>query len=247
MWILAMESTGPVASVALINEKLEIKNKAGEKGYNHLTSLIPMTKDLLEENDLTPQDLTAVAASVGPGSFTGIRIGVSSARALSQSLGIPCLRVPTLQTFLYNENYYMRSADLKENSKLICPILDARRDQLYGAAFYKGQGLVEEGAYSLLDFLSRIDDLKMEECEALVFYGDGITRYSEQISFWANSRKIRIFFTEEKQRYQSAVGGAIIAKEQWEKGNHLSYNQLVPEYMRIPEAQRKLKNGSLHV
>lgn len=242
MWILAFETTGPMASVAIINENNEIKEKVGEKGYNHLTSLIPMTKLLLEESGLSPQDLSGVAASVGPGSFTGIRIGVSSARALGQALGIPCLRVPTLQTFLYNSK-----GSFDEELRLLCPVLDARRDQLYGAVFYKGQILVEEGSYSLSDYLNRIGSLAIKDCDQAIFYGDGINRYNEAITSWGNSNKIKVFFAKEEEKYQRASSGAIIAKDQWEKGNHISYNDLLPEYMRLPEAEQKRIAGTLNV
>lgn len=257
MWILTMETTGPMASVAIINEEGTIWEKVGEKGYNHLTSLIPMTKSLLEENYLVPKDISAVAASVGPGSFTGIRIGVSSARAFSQSMGIPCISIPTLQTFLYNdgegeegyEDFEGKEdhEDHEDQRKLVCPIIDARRDQLYGAAFYKGEALVEEAAYSLGDFLERIGSLERKPWKEAIFYGDGISRYGETLESWAKEKGIGVDFAEEERRYQRARWGALIAKAQWDKGALLSYNDLMPEYMRLAEAEQKLKAGTLHV
>lgn len=242
MWILAMETTGPIASVALINENGEIKEKQGAMGYNHLTSLIPMTKALLEENKLTVKELAAVGVSVGPGSFTGIRIGVSSGRALSQSLGIPCLRIPTLQSFLYNGKLLPG-----EEQRLVCPILDARRDQLYGAAFCKGKILVAEGAYSIGEYLARLRTLDGKNYDQAIFYGDGISRYSDTINLWGQAQGIQVIFADDKERYQRASSGAIIAKAQWDSGKHLSYNQLLPEYMRISEAEQRLKDGTLNV
>jgi tRNA threonylcarbamoyladenosine biosynthesis protein TsaB len=258
MWILTLETTGAITSVALINEKAEIKEKQGEERLNHLTSLIPMTKLLLEENALRPKDLSAIAASVGPGSFTGIRIGVSTARALSQSLEIPCLQIPTLQTFLYNggnaidqanQEKIIEKHDLKKDERfnLVCPILDARRDQLYGAVFYKGKALVEEGAYSINEFLDRIGNLDLSAGSEAIFYGDGISRYSDIITLWSQSQKLKVAFAPEEHRHQRASSGAVIAKAEWDKGKLLSYNHLVPEYMRISEAESRLKDGTLHV
>ena len=257
MWILTMETTGPMASVAIINEEGTIWEKVGEKGYNHLTSLIPMTKSLLEENGLAPRDISAVAASVGPGSFTGIRIGVSSARAFSQSMGIPCISIPTLQTFLYNCGEGKESKEGKEGhenhenhedqTKLVCPVIDARRDQLYGAAFYKGEALVEEAAYSLEDYLDRIGSLERKPWKEAIFYGDGISRYGETLESWAKEMGIGIAFADEDARYQRARWGALIAKARWDKGILLSYNELMPRYMRLAEAEQKLKDGTLHV
>jgi tRNA threonylcarbamoyladenosine biosynthesis protein TsaB len=248
MWILAMETTGLMASVAIINEDSAIRELVGEKGYNHLTSLIPMTKTLLEENGLIPQDISAVSASVGPGSFTGIRIGVSSARAFSQSLEIPCIAIPTLQTFLYNHKLsHHDKISCDKEAKLVCPILDARRDQLYGAVFYEGRVLVEEGAYSLSDYLERIKNLDKKVFKNAIFYGDGITRYGQTIESWAIENGIDILFAPEEQRYQRARSGALIAKSRWDEGRVLSYNELLPEYMRLAEAEQKLKAGAIHV
>lgn len=248
MWILAMETTGPMASVAIINEDLEILEIVGEKGYNHLTSLIPMTQTLLEDNKLKPKDISAVAASIGPGSFTGIRIGVSSARAFSQSLNIPCIPIPTLQTFLYNHRLgHQDRKSYEEEAKLVCPILDARRDQLYGAVFYEGRALVEEGAYSLSEYLVRIAKLNKDYYKNAIFYGDGISRYGSTIESWGKENGLDILFAPEEQRYQRARSGALIAKSLWDKGKVLSYNELLPEYMRLAEAEQKLKAGTIHV
>ena len=87
MYILALETTGAHASAAIIDEKGTVFEKRSEEVLNHLQSLLPMVKELLEENKLQLDDMTVIAASKGPGSFTGIRIGVSSARALAQALG----------------------------------------------------------------------------------------------------------------------------------------------------------------
>jgi tRNA threonylcarbamoyl adenosine modification protein YeaZ len=125
MKILTIETTGPIASVALLEE--EITEIQGEKGYNHLTSLIPMTQQLLEQRGLSLGELTAIGVSVGPGSFTGIRIGVSTARALGQVAGLPLIAIPTLETFRFHGE--------EDDSVLRCAILDARRDQVYGACF----------------------------------------------------------------------------------------------------------------
>ena len=95
MYILAIETTGPLGSVAIIDENGKIKQAVSGEEMNHLKDLMPMAQRLTSELGITPGDLTAVAASVGPGSFTGIRIGVSTARALSQALGIPAAGVKT--------------------------------------------------------------------------------------------------------------------------------------------------------
>ena len=130
MYILALETTGAHASVAIINEEGKIAEKVSDSVLNHLQNLMPMTKELLDEQGLSIGDMTAIAASQGPGSFTGIRIGVSSARALAQVTGIETVAVPTLKAFAYNAPDF---------DGLICPVFDARRSQVFAAA-YKWNG-----------------------------------------------------------------------------------------------------------
>ena len=127
MYILAIETTGKFGSVSLID------NKGTAIGYlettdpmSHLKNLIPMIKKLLEDAGIEKKQLTHVAVSVGPGSFTGIRIGVSTARALCQCLNIPAVAVPTLDSFLYKAE-----ARNVRDSEIVCAIINARRNQVY--------------------------------------------------------------------------------------------------------------------
>ena len=126
MYILAIETTGPLCSVALLekNKILDIMNTSEQK--NHLRDLIPLIKELLISNNIEKSQIDYMAASVGPGSFTGIRIGVSTARALAQVLEIPAVSVPTLDAF--------RKKPLSSGEKncVICGIINARRGQVYG-------------------------------------------------------------------------------------------------------------------
>ena len=122
MYILALESTGPHASVALTDENGNIEEIVNPGRLNHLETMIPMVDQLIKKCGLQLSDVTAVAASRGPGSFTGIRIGVTTARTLAQALGIETIGVPTLNAFCYNQ---------RDFDGLICPVFDARRNQVY--------------------------------------------------------------------------------------------------------------------
>ncbi len=126
MNILAIETTGAEASVAVINDEGEVFMETSDKKMSHLQNLMPMMDILLKNRGLTIGDINCIAVSEGPGSFTGIRIGVSSARALAQALGIMTVGVPTLKSFLYHVPDYRG---------IVCPILDARRNQVYGGAY----------------------------------------------------------------------------------------------------------------
>jgi tRNA threonylcarbamoyladenosine biosynthesis protein TsaB len=231
MKLLALETTGPIASVALFEEE-EITEIRGDEGYNHLTSLIPMMKNLLEKRRLDLCQLDAVGVSVGPGSFTGIRIGVSTARALGQATGLPLIAVPTLETFCFNGG--------EDGESLRCPILDARRDQVYGACFKGREMLIPTGPYSLSNYFSLLEEKNLERNGKKVFwFGDGVFRYEEKILSWSESKGWESCFAPKEVLYQTAASGVKLAAQLYVENHLLSYNQLLPEYHRLAEAERK--------
>ncbi len=235
MRILAIETTGPFASVALIDEKGDISEKKNGGGMNHLTELIPMTEALLAEEGLSMADVSAVAASRGPGSFTGIRIGVSTARALAQAAGIPCVPVPTLETFIYNSD--------EPDGAVICPLFDARRSQVYAGAFAAdGNAVVPGGAYMLEEYAELLRGVSVSN-DDIVFFGDGADRFGEELAAaFPGSRT-----APEEERYQTAASVARLALGIYEAGRVTRYDEFVPDYMRKAEAERKLEKGLLNV
>ena len=103
MKILAIETTGPFASVAYLEPETDTADERIAPGeFSHLKSTLPLAEELLSANDVPLSDVTHIAVSRGPGSFTGIRIGMTIARTLGQTLGIPVIPVPTLESFLYH-------------------------------------------------------------------------------------------------------------------------------------------------
>lgn len=224
MYILALETTGAFASCAVINEEGKVAEIRSEAVLNHLQNLMPMTKQLLDENGLQLGDMTAIAASQGPGSFTGIRIGVSSARALAQVTGVETLAVPTLKAFAYN---------VPDFEGLICPVFDARRSQVYAGAYKWTDGKIEEvvagAAYSLEEFLEKTQAAGLPR----MFFGDGIKAYGDSFSEEETA--------PEEIRFQMASSVAKLAKDMWEDGEADHYETLKPNYMRKAEAERKLE------
>lgn len=224
MYILALETTGAHASAAIINDEGTVFEIRSEDVLNHLQSLMPMVQQLLEESGLKLADMDAVAASQGPGSFTGIRIGVSSARALAQILNIGTLAVPTLKAFAYN---------MPDFDGLICPVFDARRSQVYAGAYRWNNGTIEEvveGApYSIEEFLQKT----AAAGEKRMFFGDGTGVYSDYFS--------QEELAPEDCRLQTAVSVARLAKDMKDAGLETGYEELKPNYMRKAEAERKLE------
>lgn len=231
MYILAIETTGAFASVALMKDDKIIGHISGNDRFSHLQNLMPQVETVIKENGLSIGDIELIAVSNGPGSFTGIRIGVSTARALSQVLGIPCVAVPSLDALA------LRGADFAKDDVLVCPMLDARRSQVYAGGYFIKEGFpveeIEAGPYMLDEFLA-----KAVEYPRILVLGDAIDKYAEKMA------EIRPEGTEtasEDIRYQEASCVAMLGAKIYEEKGGLSYNQLQPEYMRIAEAERKLK------
>lgn len=271
MNILAIDTTGASASVAVINEQGIASQSFSDETLNHLSFLMPLVSEALEKCGLSKADIDVIAASEGPGSFTGIRIGVSSARALAQSFSLPCMGIPTLKTFLYNlEN---DRAEISEGMSdryagtVFCPLFDARRSQVYGGAYVwakdeKGRDTIKEAvegrAYTLEEILELLGSFANgqnggkakencgEKVKRIIFFGDGINAYGVQIEKWRETSlndDIQTEFAEEEVRYQNAASVAKLAMKSYSPENTCSYNELKPNYMRKAEAQRKLEEA----
>lgn len=226
MYILAIETTGPIGSVAIIDQQGDIIMETSTEEMNHLKDLMPMTTRLMDKLSIKPKDLTAVAASVGPGSFTGIRIGVSTARAISQALDIPCVPVPTLELF---KSYC-------DGTKTIVPVFNARRGQVYGGVFSSsGQEILKPGPYMLEEILAMPQ--VAQGAKEICFYGDGVDAYKDRLAGYQ--------VAPEEERYQTAAMVASHGLSLYRQGRTVKYNHLLPEYMRVTEAEQKLKDGSL--
>ena len=254
MYILAIETTGPFGSVALVSEE---ENKCVVLGemtstdeMNHLKDLLPQASHLLDSANVAKSDLSHIAVSAGPGSFTGIRIGVSTARALGQALGIPCISVPTLDAFLYKENVDLGVTGIEcvpAGEPVIVGILNARRGQVYGIV----DGYLEGCPTMLADVLEIVKNQVKEDGRPVIFYGDGIDAYEDKI-LESLSEKLMLlekdyFFAPAEVRYQNAAAVGRLAYEKVKAGEELHYNDLHPEYMRKAEAEEKLAAGQLPI
>ena len=237
MYILAFETTGPHCSVAILDQEGIVRAKASKGTMNHLQFLMPLTRELLGECKLQLGDISAIAVSAGPGSFTGIRIGVSSARGLAQALNCKIIPVPTLKAFAYHAPSY---------KGLICPIFDARRNQVYGGAYlWEDNQIVEvvpAGPYMLPAYLTLVDGaIEKTGLKAARFFGDGLKPYGEMVLEWGREKSIQLTFAPEEHRYQEASSVAYLGYEEMKKGNLLDYSKVFPNYMRMAEAQRNLE------
>jgi len=170
--ILNIETSTAVCSVALGKDGELISYKENKEGMNHATHLTVFIESILKENQLVPGDLDAIAVSMGPGSYTGLRIGVSTAKGLCYGSSLPLIAVSTLQAMtaplLKNEDVISQLGD--PESCVFCPMIDARRMEVYTAFYSYKNEEIREIAAEIIDEKSFSSDLEKSE---VVFFGDG--------------------------------------------------------------------------
>lgn len=231
MKLLAIDTTGAYSSVAIYDDG-KITQIINEDNYSHLQKLIPVIQNLLEKENVKPQDLDAIAVSMGPGSFTGIRIGMATAKGLAQIWNKPIVEVPTLASFAFKNLSWLDEKDVA-----ICPVFDAKRHQIYGGAYKIGSDaqLIPDSAYDLDDYLKLLAEAK-DKYSKVVFFGDGIKAYEETL----NAFEIEHNFAPEDERSQNAYAAAMLGAKLFSEGKTTDCYNAKPEYLRAAEAERKL-------
>jgi len=222
MKVLSFESSAKSASVALTEDGKLLAQYFQNTGLTHSRTLLPMAEDLLKNTELEMKNIDLFAVSHGPGSFTGIRIGISTVKGLAWSLEKPCVGVSTLEAMAWN--------GISHNGLLVCA-MDARRNQIYNALFEVQDGtpcrLCEDRAISLDDLK---DELKNRGAVPLIL-GDGA-----QITYdYLKNQNIPCILSPENMRWQNAWGVSMAAQ------NKESYpsEKLLPVYLRLSQAERE--------
>ena len=223
MKILGIDTSTPIGSVALIDDESIVAEHTLNIVQAHSSRLMPAIDTVLKWGETTPNDLDGCAVGIGPGSFTGIRIGVATAKSLCYAVDKPIVGVSTLEAVAYN---------LRWTDGIICPILDARRSEIYGSTFQGGakwQRLTDDLCLPIDVFLTELEKHRMSESNT-IFVGDGLAIYGNVIREQL----------EEKTHFADAIfnvpRGATIAKlgaQRLKQGDRDSYWTLVPNYVRI--------------
>ena len=250
MNILAIETTGKYGSASVINETGEVFSAVSTEEMNHLKGMMILIDEAIREAGIDKSELTHIAASVGPGSFTGIRIGVVTARVMAQMLDVPCIAVSSLEAM----GERVLDAAVSAGALYVVPVINARRHQTYAGVWeaeftsdYEQKTLcavIEEKQYMIEELLDLLKEKAACYDGATCFFtGDGIDAYEDIIKD-AMSEGSYVFAGEEL-RYQHAESVARIALKKAKAGKVLGYNELMPEYMRLAEAEQRLKAGTL--
>lgn len=230
--ILAVDTSAIPVSCAILQDDRLLASYYAHTKSTHSQTLMPMIEHILKINALTMQNIDALAVNSGPGSFTGVRIGVSAVKGLAFSENKPCVSVSTLECMAEG----FRGVPL---DAVICCAMDARCQQVYTALFsceISGdiQRLSEDEAITL-DVLS--ERLKSVQ-KPIVFVGDGAV-----ICYDAFKDSIQnIFLAPIPLRYQSAACVAVVAKRKMQMDETLTNKELLPDYLRLPQAERELRS-----
>ena len=223
MLILALESSAKAASVALMEDESLIAQYSQCSGLTHSRTLLPMVEDMLKNTEKKIADVDLIAVAHGPGSFTGIRIGVSTVKGLAWASDKKCVGVSTLEAMAWHG---------VSAGGLICPVMDARRSQVYNALFETdGDGrpvrLTEDRAVSLAELAWELKDY---QCAPLLV-GDGAKLTYDYLT----NEGIACRMAPANLLYQSAwgVGMAALGKDAG------STDDLLPVYLRLSQAERE--------
>ncbi len=225
MKILALESSALACSACLTEDDFLIAQSYENSGLTHSVTLLPMAEELLKRVGVALKDVDVVAVAAGPGSFTGVRIGVSAAKGLAWAMAKPCAKVSTLEAMAWNASALPGR---------LCPVMDARRGQVYNALFSSDgetvARLTPDRAIGLEELAEEIKDAGEQ-----ILVGDG----AELCFRYLNELGLPARMVPPNLRFQSAWGVARAALDLARAGKLVSAGELVPEYHRLSQAERE--------
>lgn len=226
MIILSLDSTSVTASVAISENGVVLAENFINNGLTHSQTLMPMVEKTLIDSNKNIKDVDLFAITNGPGSFTGVRIGIASVKGMADAMNKKCIAVSTLEAI---------AEPLKNEDCIACAVMDARCNQVYCALFSKGNRLCEDKAI-IIDDLG--EELKQYN-KRIVFIGDGAELcYNKLCDVLPDSQ-----LADENIRYVHASSICRLAEKKVKNNEELIDSaKLVPFYLRVPQAERELNN-----
>ena len=226
MLILAFETSAKAGSVALLQDGRLLGESYQNTGLTHSQTLLSMAEHLLQSCGYSPKDVQAIAVAAGPGSFTGVRIGVAAAKGFAWGLDIPCCGVSTLEAMAENMGIYEGT---------VVPVMDARRSQVYNAVFKASGGVLTRMAADRAISLEELGQ-ELSKTEGPVYLvGDGsVLTYNtlrEQLP--------GLILPPEHRMHQRAAGVALAAEKMLARGEKCDARALTPNYLRLSQAERE--------
>jgi len=236
--ILAIDSSTPVAGVALMDDGQLIREEFVNYKKNHSETLMPMVDRVLRDCERTLAEVDALAVTIGPGSFTGLRIGLAAVKGLSLATNIPVVDISTLEVLAHN---------IAGGDTLVCPVLNARKQEVY-AAMYDNRStfprvVSEEMACSPQDLASRaLETAKKIGFKHITLLGDGCAPY---ISVYKELLGDHLVEAPLHLRLPRASALASLAMARTALRDFADIMGLRPHYVRLSEAENRLGRGEL--
>ncbi len=229
--ILAIDTSATPVSCAVLQDDRILASYFSHTGLTHSQTLMPMVESVLSTARINVADLDALAVSVGPGSFTGVRIGVSAIKGLAFADDLPCVPVSTLSAMARN----VQGLPFKG---LVCCAMDARCQQVYCSLFMQDDDgsqrrLTPDEAIALDTLRERLEAYNMP----IMFVGDGAQLCYDMLGASFSNAALAPLSV----RWQSAVGVALEAMDALEREETVAAHELLPTYLRLPQAERELR------
>jgi tRNA threonylcarbamoyladenosine biosynthesis protein TsaB len=228
MNILAIDTSQKTVSVAILSDDVLRADIFINSGRHHSEILLPAIEQVLCLAGLRSDEMNLFALTIGPGSFTGLRIGAATIKGLALSTGKPVVGVSTLDALSLNA--------ASVGQRLICPMLDAQKNQVYTALYRptNGAGMEKVRDEQIIDVDTWLQELEGD----ILFLGDGAVKYSQGINkHFASAACI----TEGHQNHIQAATVAVLARDKFQRGEQLNLLKFTPYYLRTPEAEDRIR------
>ncbi len=226
MKILSIDSSSKPASASVVSDGKLLGEVFINNGFTHSKTLMPVVNSVLSLSEVDLNEIDLCAVVTGPGSFTGVRIGVAAAKGLCFKENIACVGVSTLESMAYN---------LSCVEGFVCSVMDARCSQVYTATFHCGEKverITPDRAISIDELLTHFNELNGK----IYLLGDGA-----ELVYKKCEENKNIVLVNENNRYQKSSSAAFCALEK-SVDDYISADLLNPQYLRLPQAERELKN-----
>lgn len=224
MKILSLDSTADVGTVALCEDDRLLAEMTVNTGNTHSESLLPTVESVLKITGTAISDVDLFACSTGPGSFTGVRIGVATVKGIAYGKGKPCASVSTLEALAQN---------LRVFNGIICPVMNARRNQVYNALFECRDSIITRLCPDRAISIEELDSELAEMNLPVYLCGDGYSITEKGF------KQTKICNVPYRMRLASAYSVALCALEAFNKGDVVDDASLVPIYLRPSQAERE--------
>lgn len=223
MLILGIDTCCMAATAAVTDDNRLIAQTVINHKKTHSQKMMPQIEGMLDLAEIDIKEIDGFAVAVGPGSFTGVRIGVATIKALAQANNKPCVAISTLEGLANNNALF---------NGIVCPILDARREQVYNSLFKDGLRLCDDRALGIIELL---DELKNYE-DKILFCGDGTLVFKDIIKETLGNKAV---FAQRMQNLNLGASIAELGYNAIKNGDYISYNDLIPSYIRLSQAERE--------